>query len=70
MAAFAGSSIYSSQFVSTHSHPKVAANHIEIDTAKIVVSTHSHPKVAATLGFVIYAVVGVSTHSHPKVAAL
>ena len=34
-------------FVSTHSHPKVAAS-IEVeDFADWLVSTHSHPKVAA-----------------------
>ena len=33
--------------VSTHSHPKVAANHRLIVGSVKEVSTHSHPKVAA-----------------------
>ena len=33
--------------VSTHSHPKVAADPIQLDLKLSYVSTHSHPKVAA-----------------------
>ena len=33
--------------VSTHSHPKVAAQNIKIISVNGTVSTHSHPKVAA-----------------------
>ena len=33
--------------VSTHSHPKVAAEKQQIDFDLVIVSTHSHPKVAA-----------------------
>ena len=33
--------------VSTHSHPKVAANELTLAHLKSLVSTHSHPKVAA-----------------------
>ena len=58
-------------FVSTHSHPKVAAASIKHCQLSDGVSTHSHPKVAALLP-VGYGVGsgGVSTHSHPKVAAI
>ena len=60
---------YLSVLVSTHSHPKVAAEY-EIREARITsVSTHSHPKVAARGGHGNSPVSMVSTHSHPKVAA-
>ena len=55
--------------VSTHSHPKVAAD-IPSNAFKVMfVSTHSHPKVAALNTDIPTALVSVSTHSHPKVAA-
>ena len=38
---------YAIDFVSTHSHPKVAADNKVLLMAKREVSTHSHPKVAA-----------------------
>ena len=58
-----------SGFVSTHSHPKVAAPGTREGVPKKEVSTHSHPKVAAnTLGDSV-GIDYVSTHSHPKVAA-
>ena len=56
--------------VSTHSHPKVAANLKGFPLFKLNVSTHSHPKVAAYEVDHISQVWQVSTHSHPKVAAL
>ena len=34
--------------VSTHSHPKVAAQDKYDQTVQLAVSTHSHPKVAAS----------------------
>ena len=36
-------------YVSTHSHPKVAATQQHTYRFALIVSTHSHPKVAATL---------------------
>ena len=56
--------------VSTHSHPKVAAEMFTMrDTMSEVVSTHSHPKVAAISHQYVMTANSVSTHSHPKVAA-
>ena len=40
-------------FVSTHSHPKVAAKSISIIPRCLNVSTHSHPKVAAGEGVLL-----------------
>ena len=56
--------------VSTHSHPKVAANYISITEDNFLVSTHSHPKVAAPPNKKPAQWRAVSTHSHPKVAAI
>ena len=56
-------------FVSTHSHPKVAAWRSFSITFYYIVSTHSHPKVAAKLKKRKKIGSRVSTHSHPKVAA-
>ena len=56
-------------WVSTHSHPKVAATTIHALENPNEVSTHSHPKVAAWAGRVRASPTAVSTHSHPKVAA-
>ena len=57
--------------VSTHSHPKVAADDEDKKEKRITdVSTHSHPKVAALNQVILLGNVGVSTHSHPKVAAV
>ena len=47
MAAHSKSLITTKALVSTHSHPKVAANSLGSNLSIIVVSTHSHPKVAA-----------------------
>ena len=55
--------------VSTHSHPKVAAEKATLFMTHLWVSTHSHPKVAATVVSSKIVSVLVSTHSHPKVAA-
>ena len=55
--------------VSTHSHPKVAANFSSIRSGVLEVSTHSHPKVAASAMDNQANRAIVSTHSHPKVAA-
>ena len=55
--------------VSTHSHPKVAAQLTKQIDFESIVSTHSHPKVAASNPTYVKATVCVSTHSHPKVAA-
>ena len=41
-------------WVSTHSHPKVAARLEIVNYDKDPVSTHSHPKVAANLRFSIF----------------
>ena len=56
--------------VSTHSHPKVAAERCSEYTITGQVSTHSHPKVAAPNRAPGQPAPPVSTHSHPKVAAL
>ena len=56
-------------WVSTHSHPKVAATLGVAVGGKAPVSTHSHPKVAAGFPAPHYTIQEVSTHSHPKVAA-
>ena len=56
--------------VSTHSHPKVAANASVEQRQRNGVSTHSHPKVAAPFLIGREFNHGVSTHSHPKVAAM
>ena len=56
--------------VSTHSHPKVAANVIYPPHNRHIVSTHSHPKVAAGGKGLMLVTLEVSTHSHPKVAAV
>ena len=55
--------------VSTHSHPKVAANLLALNHCYLIVSTHSHPKVAANSNRRPVRLSRVSTHSHPKVAA-
>ena len=55
--------------VSTHSHPKVAAEAMAYTNIKQKVSTHSHPKVAAMMPAKLLRRSIVSTHSHPKVAA-
>ena len=55
--------------VSTHSHPKVAAGAVALQSIERQVSTHSHPKVAAKAEAEAWAAKIVSTHSHPKVAA-
>ena len=47
MAALACAGGFGFKTVSTHSHPKVAANYWEEIIITLVVSTHSHPKVAA-----------------------
>ena len=57
-------------YVSTHSHPKVAAGLILLYWRLKNVSTHSHPKVAALCDSGAYEFSQVSTHSHPKVAAV
>ena len=57
------------QRVSTHSHPKVAAQAMLMTIAHWYVSTHSHPKVAAFVVVNKGVIFIVSTHSHPKVAA-
>ena len=56
-------------WVSTHSHPKVAAQGLLHLPGDIIVSTHSHPKVAALPSLNNVPKILVSTHSHPKVAA-
>ena len=56
--------------VSTHSHPKVAAQDCYMARAMFEVSTHSHPKVAAEKVIPHKVYTDVSTHSHPKVAAV
>ena len=55
--------------VSTHSHPKVAAQLNGDRRSVTYVSTHSHPKVAAKGAIGSNRLAYVSTHSHPKVAA-
>ena len=70
MAAHFLPTVGGDSYVSTHSHPKVAARLIEHLAIGCGVSTHSHPKVAAQQDLRKKFYNKVSTHSHPKVAAL
>ena len=55
--------------VSTHSHPKVAAEDGDIWCDYAFVSTHSPPKAAATYSVSTPFLMAVSTHRRPKAAA-
>ena len=57
--------------VSTHSHPKVAADFVKILRTGIKRFQHTATRRWLQLNKSdLYAMVGVSTHSHPKVAAI
>ena len=57
---------YFNYMVSTHSHPKVAANRLYSSLCSILVSTHSHPKVAALPLFFSPVLVGCFNTQPPE----
>ena len=56
-------------FVSTHSHPKVAAFNVFIGDNRIYCFNTQPPEGGCNNVMLIFTIKTVSTHSHPKVAA-